>query len=972
MTTEHSPSAPSPSPEAQRLLEILRPLLDEGRQRLREAARALAGPAAPFDPDTIEPLLFAGLARQLLGLLTRTIVLELHIARLQGLLHGDTPQERFASFVEHLGRPETARALLAEYPALARKARRRINCWIAYSAAFLGHLRADWPLVQRFLPAAGDPGPLVEVEGGVSDTHRGGRHVLVARFASGRRLVYKPRSLAIDAHFQELLLWANERGARPSFRTLGVLDRGDHGWVEFVEQQSCTTREEVQRFYERLGGYVALTHALAGSDLHFENLVAAGEHPVLIDLEVLFHPHPPGWSTRDPAEQALADSVLGTGLLPRREFTEGGADGADISGLGGAPGQLSPAEEFCLEGVGTDEMRLVRRRLELPPGRHRPTLNGAVVDPLDHRTSLEAGFTRTYGLLLEHRADLLAPGGLLDRCAGDEVRFVARPTRTYAILLQQSSHPDRLRDENEQERLLDRLHAGVAHHPALACILPYERAELTDGDVPLFTTRPDSLSLWSSIGERMPDFFEGRGLDRVRRRLETMGDADLTLQLSALHAALTILAVATTSSQKAEGGTPKAVASLPSGLDYLDAACAVGDRLDVLAWRAGEEVGWLGLKPVSEGRWAIAPLGPDLHDGLPGVALFLAQLGASTGEARYTSLARAALVGLRHRLKKTDHPLRSIGAFEGWGGVIYTLARLAALWNEPALWAEAAALVDRLTPLLIEDDELDVIGGAAGCLLVLLRLHQSLLSPHILDAAILCGEHLLARAVPQPVGVAWKTRLPASAPLTGLSHGTAGIAWALAELAAATGEDRFLHTAREALRYERSCFDPAEGIWPDFRLRSGVDTQNRRFEVAWCHGAPGIGLTRLQLLRLVDDPPMHREIRTALTTTCARGFGFNHSLCHGDLGNAEVVLEAGRILGKPGWLNTARRAAAQVLEDIRVGSWVCATPRGSESPGLMTGLAGIGYAFLRLADPDRVPSVLSLKLDSRLSVVGRR
>ena len=26
----------------------------------------------------------------------------------------------------------------------------------------------------------------------------------------------------------------------------------------------------------------------------------------------------------------------------------------------------------------------------------------------------------------------------------------------------------------------------------------------------------------------------------------------------------------------------------------------------------------------------------------------------------------------------------------------------------------------------------------------------------------------------------------------------------------------------------------------------------------------------------------------------------------------------------------------------------------------MTGLAGIGYGFLRLADPDRVPSVLSL------------
>jgi type 2 lantibiotic biosynthesis protein LanM len=541
MTVDSSPSPADPGPETLRLLDVLRPFLEEGRERLRRAARALSVEATPFDPDTVEPLLFAPLARQLGELLTRTVVLELHIARLQGLLHGDTPQLRFASFIEHLGRPETANALLAEYPVLARKARRRIECWVAACAAFLGHLQADWPLVQTLFPAGGDPGPLVEVAGGAGDSHRGGRSVLVARFASGQRLVYKPRSLAIDAHFQEFLYWANERGARPAFRTLGILDRGDHGWVELVSRRDCTTADEVQRFYERLGGFLALAHALAGSDLHYENLVADGEHPVLVDLEVLFQPLPPGWSELDPAEQARADSVLGTGLLPRVEFTEGGAQGADISGLGAAPGQLSPAEELCLEGTCTDDMRLVRRRVELPAGQHRPTWNGADVDPLEYGPALAAGFTQTYRLLLEHRAELLASGGLLERCAGDEVRYVARPTRAYAILLQHSSHPDRLRNEREQERLLDRLRAGVAHHPALASLLPHERAELADGDVPLFTAGPDSLDLCSSMGERRADFFEGSGLDRVRQRLAMMGDADLARQLSALHAALATL-----------------------------------------------------------------------------------------------------------------------------------------------------------------------------------------------------------------------------------------------------------------------------------------------------------------------------------------------------------------------------------------------------------------------------------------------
>ena len=45
--------------------------------------------------------------------------------------------------------------------------------------------------------------------------------------------------------------------------------------------QACTAPEEIQRFYERQGGYLALLYVLQATDFHFENLIAAGEHPVL-------------------------------------------------------------------------------------------------------------------------------------------------------------------------------------------------------------------------------------------------------------------------------------------------------------------------------------------------------------------------------------------------------------------------------------------------------------------------------------------------------------------------------------------------------------------------------------------------------------------------------------------------------------------------------------------------------------------
>ncbi len=99
----------------------------------------------------------------------------------------------------------------------------------------------------------------------------------------------------------------------------------------------------------------------------------------------------------------------------------------------------------------------------------------------------------------------------------------------------------------------------------------------------------------------------------------------------------------------------------------------------------------------------------------------------------------------------------------------------------------------------------------------------------------------------------------------------------------------------------------------------------------------------------------------ALRTTLAQGFGGNHSLCHGDLGNLELLLQASQVLPDPQWKAQTERIASAILESIDQHGWLCGVPLGVETPGLMTGLAGIGYGLLRLAEPERVPSVLTLE-----------
>jgi lantibiotic modifying enzyme len=91
------------------------------------------------------------------------------------------------------------------------------------------------------------------------------------------------------------------------------------------------------------------------------------------------------------------------------------------------------------------------------------------------------------------------------------------------------------------------------------------------------------------------------------------------------------------------------------------------------------------------------------------------------------------------------------------------------------------------------------------------------------------------------------------------------------------------------------------------------------------------------------------------------GSGGNHGLCHGDWGNLDLLVSAAQSLGHPRLSGEARRWAAGLLDAAEVDGWQCATPFGLESAGLMTGLAGIGYGLLRVASPERVPSVLALE-----------
>lgn len=388
----------------------------------------------------------------------------------------------------------------------------------------------------------------------------------------------------------------------------------------------------------------------------------------------------------------------------------------------------------------------------------------------------------------------------------------------------------------------------------------------------------------------------------------------------------------------------------------------------------GSLASWLGVSPFREREWRFVSVGSDLYSGCAGIALFLAYLGKTTGDDAPRALARAALgtsLEFVWAAEKVDE-LAPVGLFCGLGGPIYMLSHLGSLWQEPALLDRAEQMALAMERRVLASKEFDLFEGAAGFVASVLSLYRARPSAALLDFARRCGDHIVSHAIQSDglPGLHWPCGIPSAAPLAGLSHGAAGIALNLMRLWKATDDDRYRRAAEGALEYERSVFSPEAGNWPDFLTFPSSAPVNAdaalhrepgfvpRFKTAWCHGAPDTGLSRVAILRITDDPRMRAEIDVAVEATLTEGFGNNHCLCHGDLGNLELLISAPP---REQLAADIARLSAAITESITEKGWITGNPLGIESPGLMSGIAGTGFGLLRLLAPQDVPSILLLE-----------
>jgi type 2 lantibiotic biosynthesis protein LanM len=637
------------------------------------------------------------------------------------------------------------------------------------------------------------------------------------------------------------------------------------------------------------------------------------------------------------------------------------------------------------KSINTDNMHQVFETATIPVGNNVPRLSDMPLSPNDYINELVQGFEQMYRFLVQHRLILLSEASPLAGLQAQQVRFIFRPTRVYSVLLQKTLTPEFLQngvDRSIELDILTRMLLTSRTKPIAWSILQAELQAMEQLDIPYFASYADSDALTIGVENSIQKYFQATGYEQIIERLKHLSENDLVQQIAIIRG--TFYARVAKSSKSLDSELNKTVRPV-TGLTSQKANCLeiiplthnqlLADAQDIAEeiyshaiQEADGATRWIGLNYIPKAeRYQFQPLDESLYNGNCGIALFLAALDYVKGGNQFRNLALSSLQ-YTCRVLQTNHPdlmqqfarKIGIGGATGLGSIIYSFAKISHLLQEPALIEDAREFSNLITTeLLATDQQFDVTYGAAGGILGLLALYNETGDAVVLEKAIACGQHLLKHRISIDGSPrAWKKL--ENKPLTGFSHGAAGIAYSLLQLHAVTRDSIYLEAACEGIAYERSVFSTKAANWPDFRFLTQPNAQPS-FEVSWCHGAPGIGLARLGGLSILQTEEIYQDVEVALQNIQQHSLHTVDHICCGNFGRIEVLLAAAQKLSRPDLLEMAQQKAALVVARAKqTGGYqlFANLPNHVFSPSFFQGTAGIGYELLRLASPSKLPSVL--------------
>ena len=434
--------------------------------------------------------------------------------------------------------------VLKEFPMLARILSTFTQNIAQAHARFINRMAADYNEIKATLFQNKSIGKVVKIKNSNSDLHKKGESVILLKFESGEKLAYKPKNLGLAQHFNHLIDWLNGQNSPIKLKSTRLINKKEYGWVEYIDFKECESAEEVHQYYLRAGALLCLCYLLEGTDFHYENLIANGAHPVIVDFETILTPRPVVTNKSERSDEEIAQelrSVLKTSLLPAVTTLYG-----KLVNFGGFGGKVSK---------DSDRLGYMQQEVNVP--HHQGQRYGIA----EYQMVLKEGFTTFYHFIETQKAKLLGDQSPLYRLNGIPVRALFRNTFVYGYIRQKLEQPHCLKNGiafSIQMEALSRALLKPTVVPPSWKVLSEERAAIIHFDVPFFTTTTASTDLKVNEQFRIKQFYQAPSFDAMQELIRNMDETDLLQQIQFIEKAFDLLYIesATDAPQNIHAHTP--------------------------------------------------------------------------------------------------------------------------------------------------------------------------------------------------------------------------------------------------------------------------------------------------------------------------------------------------------------------------------------------------------------------------------
>ena len=916
-----------------------------------------------LDRNILVELLFKVSKRVLIG--------DLNVRREMGDLNGETEEAQYADYVfRYLTDPAYLEQLFREYPAWEETLFQTMEYFVRNIKELIQHFDTDKDCLNAEFFSKEKFDKIRRIAGSGSDTHCENRIVYGVELDNGKRIYHKSRVNTGVLFFNELYtqICASldlEAGIQP------VLMGSDYVWEKEVLYAECENEQQVQNYFVRLGILLSICHLCHGGDMHYENMIASGEFPVIIDYETLVQLPPdemPEGTKK--ASQIIGESVLPIGILPFYGSRSQNFN-ADFSGLCGGGKQIMDIRIPIIENPGKSTMCIAYKYGETGDKHNRVRLNGELVQPENYIDHLYRGYEAGYRYVLSHRKNVLEMTKHMKEAI---FRQLFRNTQEYHMILDLSYHPEFMRELGARRDFLENALSTplFADRPE---ILKQEISDMLKGDVPYFQFHMSSGDILNSERKPVQTYFKKTGMEFLKNQIQNRSEDDLKLQKYFIEVSLRYKQVENLRAlyEQAELFDENAYEgnSEEQSEHILDLCHQIADRICEDHMCVDGQTLWMNTRIMTTGvdkrhTYFMELSDRYLYEGTMGMAVFMAAFLKYDPDHKIRCLYEKIVEDLFDYTDLMEaepakmHEDKISGAFLGEGSILYGYQLLYAITGDVNYLKYARKHSSVLAAIVEQDNQFDLVGGNAGAILTCLNMYDLQKDSIYLDMAKKAGDYLIAHAVSVDIqgteGIGWPN-ISNDGLLGGFAHGCAGIMYALARLSAYAKEEKYLDVAYQAFAYERTMNHPEYGGFRDYRSKEPYYMGDFK----WCHGVAGIVLGWHLASDYFDDVrknEIRREIRKVTEDYPDILIKEELGLCHGNYGNDLI----GHLTEVNVWKKSMRRNKARslyVLEKNLSERERNVRLHEHYDYSLMTGWAGIGYELLWNVSND-LPAILNV------------